>query len=82
MAAPVPLAVVAPPKPDEEMIMMLECFMERARNGEMDFLACICTFKDTGAVSDGYVKRSTAHNYTIVGVLECAKAKYLENNTD
>jgi len=76
------LKVVEAPEPDEDMIAMLETFLDRARKGEMNFLACACTFKDQGTVAEGYVKRSSAHRYTVIGVLETLKHKFVELNVE
>lgn len=82
MTAAVPLRVVPPPEPDQDMVDMLERFLERARAGELNFLACIATYKESGAVCEGYVKRDSAHNFTILGVLECAKVGFLAHHTN
>lgn len=76
----IPLKIVEPSAPDQDMVEMLEHYLNLAKKGELNFLSIIVTYKDTGAISDGYVKRDSAHRYTVIGAIEQQKHKFIYRN--
>lgn len=77
-AAPVPLRVVDPPAADADMVEMLEGYLTMAKAGQLNFLGVVVTFKDAGAVGSGWVKRESAHRFTVLGAFEAMKWEFNE----
>lgn len=69
-------------KADEDMVEMLESFITRVKAGELNFLGVVAGYRDAGTISSGWVKRSDASRFQILGALEDLKMDFWAKNIE